>query len=59
MRRLAALAVSFRGVLCDSLVSVVLCGPTSHLGVMTADKTAINARSESSVQARLRPVTIT
>ncbi|KMQ96065.1 hypothetical protein RF55_3679 [Lasius niger] len=34
-------------------------GPTSHLGVMRPDKTAINAARDKSVQSRLRPVTIT
>lgn len=42
-----------------SLVSLIVGGPTSHLGVMRPDKTAINAVKDKSVHSRLRPVTIT
>jgi len=41
------------------LVSLIAGGPTSHLGVMRPDKTAINAARDKSVHSRLRPVTIT
>lgn len=41
------------------LVSLIVGGPTSHLGVMRPDKTAINAARDKSVHSKLRPVTIT